>query len=180
MPLPNPEPITLTPKQRIILRQLARQGTCPQRLAQRARILLAADSGTPNEQIAQQLAVDRNTVIRWRKRWALAAEKLVSIEASEHDKGIQQQITAVLDDDPRPGTPPTFRAEQICQMIALACEDPLKSGRPISHWTPRELADELVGRNIVAQISPRHVGRFLKGIRDQTSPVPLLAQRRPG
>ena len=35
------------------------------------------------------------------------------------------------------------------------------SGRPITHWTPPELADEAKKRGIVESISPRSVGRFL-------------------
>ena len=42
----------------------------------------------------------------------------------------------------------------------MACETPEKSGRPVSHWTPRKLADEVVKRGIVPSISVRHVGRF--------------------
>src|SRR3712207_7962660 len=36
------------------------------------------------------------------------------------------------------------------------------AGRPVDAWTPRELADEAVKRQIVASISPTSVGRFLK------------------
>ncbi len=46
-------------------------------------------------------------------------------------------------------------------LFAIACEDPREFDRPISHWTSRELADELVKRNIVESISLRHVGRLL-------------------
>ena len=46
--------------------------------------------------------------------------------------------------------------------MAVACEPPEKSGRPIDHWTGRELADEVKKRQIVNDISPRSVGRFLK------------------
>ena len=79
---------------------------------------------------------------------------------------------------PRPGAPTTFSAEQWCQIIALACEPPEASERPISHWTPRELADEARKRGIVATISERHVGRFLKSGRAQTAQESLLAQCR--
>jgi hypothetical protein len=65
-----------------------------------------------------------------------------------------------VQDDPRPGTPQTFTAEQWCRIIALACEPPEKSGRPISHWTPRELAEEPIKRGIVESISVRHIARF--------------------
>ena len=67
--------------------------------------------------------------------------------------------------------------EQIVQIVAVACEPPEKSARPISHWTSRELADEVKKRQIVTAISPRTVGRFLKRGSPPASPEPLLAQR---
>jgi len=60
--------------------------------------------------------------------------------------------------------------------MALACEPPEHSERPISHWTPRELAAEAIKRGIVETISERHVGRFLKAGRSQTTSEALLAQ----
>ena len=44
----------------------------------------------------------------------------------------------------------------------MACEKPEESGRPVTHWTNREIADEVMKRGIVEQISPRHAARFLK------------------
>ena len=73
-----------------------------------------------------------------------------------------QKLVAVLSDEQRPGGPAKFSLEQIVQIVAVACEQPASSGRPISHWTPRELALEVVKRGIVQEISPRSVGRFLK------------------
>ena len=67
-----------------------------------------------------------------------------------------------LTDAPRPGRPAQLTAAQVCQVIALACEAPSTSGRPISQWTSREIAAEIVTRGIVAQISPRHAARLLK------------------
>jgi transposase len=67
-----------------------------------------------------------------------------------------------LDDLPRSGAPARITADQRCQIEALACEAPEKSGRPISHWTGREIADELMERKIVDHISPRHARRLLK------------------
>jgi putative transposase len=67
-----------------------------------------------------------------------------------------------LQDAPRPGAVPKFTMEQRAQMAALACEAPAKTGRPISQWTGREIADELKARGIVTQISPRHAARLLK------------------
>jgi putative transposase len=47
-------------------------------------------------------------------------------------------------------------------MEQLACEAPEKTGRPISQWTGREIADELMARGIVENISARHATRLLK------------------
>ena len=83
-------------------------------------------------------------------------------------------------DAPRPGCPATFGPAQIIGIVAVACEPPSKSGRPISHWTARELADEAAKRQLVKRISPRTVGRFLKRGRAAAAPKPLLVQQRPG
>ena len=64
-------------------------------------------------------------------------------------------------DAERPGSPTKFTTEQILQLFAIACEPPEKYGRPISHWTSRELAEEMAKQEIVETISPRHVGRLL-------------------
>ena len=61
----------------------------------------------------------------------------------------------------RSGTPGKFTAEQLTKVIAVACEPPELSRRPITHWTARELADEVVKRCIVEDISSRTVGRLL-------------------
>jgi hypothetical protein len=67
-----------------------------------------------------------------------------------------------LTDALRPGKPRRIGDEQICQIVALACEAPERSGRPISQWTGREFADEIMARGIVEQISERHAARLLK------------------
>jgi putative transposase len=58
------------------------------------------------------------------------------------------------------GGPPEITAEQFCQLIMLACEQPKE--RPITHWTRREIAEEVMQRGIIAQISPQHAARLLK------------------
>ena len=68
----------------------------------------------------------------------------------------------------------------VSAILAVACEPPENSGRPVTHWTPRELADEVIKRGIVASISPRQVGRFLKWGRVAAASQPLLAQCVPG
>ena len=162
---PKPESIELTSTQRSILKHICRGEKNPQQLVRRSHIILEADQGASNEQIAQSLGVNRNTVRTWRARWAAAAEKLAACEAEENQKAYRSQIVEKLSDELRGGTPATFSAEQICQIVALACQEPVKSERPITHWTSRELADEAIKRGIVSSISPRHLGRFLKSVR---------------
>ena len=139
----------------------------PQALAFRARIILAAADGQRNEPFARQLSTTVNTVRKWRGRWAAASAQLAAAEADPRD--LQQTIAGVLADAPRPGAPDTFIAEQIVQILNLACTPPGESGRPIDAWTPRELAEEAVKQQIVASISPRSVGRFLKTGRPPTA-----------
>ena len=96
------------------------------------------------------------------------------------DKILTTVIVEALTDHPRAGTPATFTAEQIVQIVAVACEDPADSGRPVSHWTPCEVAEEVRKRGIVETISPRSVGRFLKSGGFAASSGRVLAQRQAG
>ncbi|MCK8602811.1 helix-turn-helix domain-containing protein [Desulfoferrobacter suflitae] len=77
-------------------------------------------------------------------------------------KQLEQLIVDALTDEKRSGRPALFTPEQICQIVAMGCEKPEDSQRPISHWTARELADEAIKRGIVENISPRSAGRFFK------------------
>ncbi|WP_157816784.1 helix-turn-helix domain-containing protein [Nostoc flagelliforme] len=63
------------------------------------------------------------------------------------------QIISILKDEPRRGNPGKFSLEEIVQIIAVACEIPATSERPVSHWTPKELADEVVKRKIVSCVA---------------------------
>ncbi len=157
---PQPQSITVTPRQRVVLERLLRQHRCPQALARRIKIILAAAEGLRNEAIARQVACSPTTVRTWRGRWHAAEAQLVTVEADE--RALRLTVADVLADTARPGRPDTFTAEQIVQIIALACTLPAESSRPVHAWTPRELADEAIKREIVPAISARSVGRFLK------------------
>ena len=179
MPVEHAPSVTLSARQRRVLEQLARAAGTPQALALRARIVLAAAEGASNRGLAQQLAVVRNTAQKWRDRWVAAAEALAAAEVEGgdgDDRALLAVVRGVLADAPRPGGPATFTPEQLCQLMAVACEPPGDSGRPISQWTPRELADEAVRRGIVPSISARSVGQFLVsgGGRAPAAPQPVL------
>ena len=159
---PKPPVVTLVSRVQDLLEKLSRQQTAAQRLVKRSRIILNAAKGLNNTQIANCLNIDPNTVRTWRNRWLAAEEQVqTGVEAEMDDRQLLALIEAALADAPRPGTPDTFTPEQLVQIVAVACEEPQLSGREISHWTARELADEVIKRQIVETISARHVGRVL-------------------
>lgn len=160
---PKAPAIQLTERQTTLLQRISRRHSAPQRLVRRAAIILLAGDGLPNSHIARQLGLDRTRVCIWRARWLAASEHLNAAEAADQtDKQLLLTIEQILADEARPGAPAKFAPEEIVQIVALSCEPPADSGRPISHWSERELADEAQKRGIVKRISARSVGRFLK------------------
>lgn len=172
--------VVITERQQQILQSIVFSRSASQGLAHRAEIILLAFDGLENRDIAQRLHCERHGIGTWRRRWQKAFDKLVVIECTETPAALRHAIAEVLRDLPRGGCHGKFTAEQIAQILALACEPPEQSGRPVSHWTPRELTDEVIKRGIVASISVRHVGRFLKDGRTPTASQSLLAQSRAG
>lgn len=144
--------VNLSEREKEELEQITRRHRSEQQQAQRARIVLAAEQGRSNAQMGRELALNVDTVRLWRDRWVgLQGIDLETFSVAER-----------LQDAPRPGAPPKFMEEHRCQMAAFACEAPMKAGRPISQWTGREMAEELMKRGIVEQISPRHASYLLK------------------
>jgi putative transposase len=160
MPHPSAIPLKVSSVQQEELQHLVRCSTSQERLVRRGKIILAAAAGASNTKITQDLHVDHETVRLWRERWGAAQSRLEAIEAAGKPKLLKQAIEALLADEQRPGAPATFTLEHFMQIMALACEKPEAADRPVSAWTPRELADEAVKRGIVTQISPRTVERF--------------------
>jgi putative transposase len=172
--------VIITERQQQMLQTMAFSRCCPQGLAHRAEIILLAFEGLNNEEIAQKLHCERHGVGIWRKRWQEAFDRLTLVECAEKPPALREAISETLGDLRRAGCGGKFTAEQIAQILAVACEPPDKSGRPVTHWTPRELADEVIQRGIVPSISVRHVGRFLKDGGASAAPQSLLAQRPSG
>ena len=154
--------VVITERQQEILRRWVGSRSCPRGLALRAEIVLLAFDRLRNGPIADHLGCERHGVGIWRRRWADAFDTLVRIECLEGPAAPETAIEDVLSDNPRSGCPSTLAPDQIARIIAVAREPPEDSGRPVTHWTPTELAEEVVAREIVPSISVRHVGRFLK------------------
>ena len=152
MPGPRPRAIELSQNMHQALEKLVARHTTGQQKAQRARIILKAAEGKNHAEIAKELKVSVDMATMWRERW-LALEGIGLEDLSVEER---------LEDLPRPGAPSGLSADQLCQIEQLACEAPEQAGRPISQWTGREIADELVKRGIVQSISSRHAARLLK------------------
>lgn len=148
LPKSAPKTLKLDESERQQLQQLVNRHSTPQQLALRASIILLADEGHNHREIARALNISRDMARVWRERWLVLSGKEVA-------------IVERLQDAERSGAPATFSLEQVVQLFAIACQKPEVYERPISHWTARELAMEMVKQGIVESISPRHVGRLL-------------------
>ena len=145
------------------LHAIVRKHTSPHQLVVRARIILLASEGVTVHETVRRLSIARTTVQIWRRRWA---------EASQED------VHERLSDRPRSGAPATYTPEQVCAIVAIACERPEDSERPITHWTRREIADEAVKRGIVESISQRAIGHFFKRCQPATASHTRLADAK--
>lgn len=165
MPGPDLPVLEVSGEERLSLEALVRRHSAGQQLVLRGQVILAAADGVNQSTIAARLGTTINTVRYWRRRW-VGLRQVALTELSVEER---------LADAPRPGTPARITADQVCRIVALACEAPAGSDRPISQWTGREVAEEVVRRGIVEQISARHAARILKIGRPQAPSHPLLA-----
>ena len=149
---PKPPMVELRAAERQGMEALVRAHRTPHQVALRARIVQAAAGGLNTTQIARQRGIVADTVRLWRtRRLGLHGVSLEDLRR-----------TARLTDAPKPGAPARITSEHVCQVIALACDAPEQAGRPISQWSSREIADEIITRGIIDQISLRHAARLLK------------------
>lgn len=167
MPIPTAPPITILKEVYPILERIIKSGKSEKRLVERASFIMRMGEGIPNTRIAKEFEVQNNTVKKWRARWLESEECLQNIVVAEQgekqkNKDLKEQVRRVLSDKERPGTPMKYTAEQYCQVLQVALESPLESGRPINDWSSWELAEEVNQRGICERISATQVGRFLK------------------
>ncbi len=141
--------VLLSEADRLALEKLLRRASTPQQIALRAKIILRSAAGEGYGEISRGLSISLEMSRLWRRRW---------LELSDCGLSVDER----LKDAPRPGGPAKFSLEQLTQLYALACDPPEKYGLPISHWSARELATEMIKQGIVESISERHVGRLLK------------------
>ncbi len=172
--------VVMTERQDEILRAMIASRTAPVRLIERAQIIRLAFEKKLNQEISNIVPLNPQQVGLWRKRWKAQFERLVAIECNEGPGPLKKAIEEVLADAPRAGRKARITADQQAQIVAIACESPEDSQRPISSWTHREIADEAMERKIVKSISPRTVGSFLKQRPSSSASREVLAQSETG
>jgi transposase len=153
--------VRVSEKQWAVLQEFSRSRTVAKGIVQRALIWVRGVQGLLNDQIAVEVGLNRQQVGVWRQRWRDAWDSLCVWECTEPHR-LREAILEVLADAPRSGSPGKVTAEQVAQILAVACESPKLSGRPITRWTHRELRDEVIKRKIVASLSVAQVGRYLQ------------------
>lgn len=174
-----PRRISLSRRQRKILERFAAGRKCPQGLFKRVKIILCWAEGRNISQTAQELEVDFNTVVLWRRRWWEFTTRFPEqSQAQCEHKMLRDKICEALSDAPRSGAPVKFSAEEVCQIIALACKSPEELGVPVSHWSAADLRRQILKEGIVQEISVRTVGRFLKRGGPEAPSKPVLAKWR--
>ena len=118
--MPRPAtPIILDDQQRSDLTALARSRTLPHQLVRRAQIVLACADGEPGAAVARRLDVNKNTVVKWRKRYA--------------EFGIEG-----LHDELRPGRPRSHGDDRVAEVINTALQTRPAGG---AQWSVRAMEE---------------------------------------
>src|SRR5438093_7350706 len=114
------------------LETLVRSGQTPQRVALRARMVLGAAAGRPNNGLAHALGISRPTLLRWRARYREAG------------------VAGLLKDAPRPGRRKRIRPEKVEAIVNATLRT---TPREATHWSVRSLAQ-------AQRVSPATVHRI--------------------
>ena len=128
--------ISLSAKEKQLLKSIVTKGTHPARVFNRAQILLKADNDLKDEDIGVHLECTSQHIGRIRKRYCT-----VGLERALYDAH-------------RSGKPRTFQKEDETRIVAIACT---KAPEGRSHWTGKLLAEESVKRGIVKKISKQKI-----------------------
>ena len=174
MPNPTNPRIELSELEKSLLVKISRAHTSSIREVERSSMILTMSEGLGNKPAAAKTGFSIYQFRLRRARWLSFSAKFARLVSETDPKKLSYEmekcIRLCLTDLPRPGSPCTFTSEQYCRIIAISLESPELSNRPISEWTPREIADESIKRGIVPSISKSQVRSFLKGKRPKTAP----------
>ena len=152
-----------------IVRLHGRESTSKSELRRMDIVLSMLSNPVHFSGLADELGHDREMVSCWCRRALMAnAPWPEMVENALNEPGHagtnlrkERLVREIFADKPRSGAPCTYSVEQYTQLVALALKPPSEYARPITHWTARELADEIRIQGIAPGISPRQVQRFL-------------------
>ena len=133
--------VELSESERTQLKELVRGGTVSARKLKRALILLNADEGLTDMEIAVALKIGLSTVGRVRTRY------------------VKEGLKSALSERARPGQRRKLNGKQEAHLVAIACSEP-PAGH--THWTLRLLADKVVQLGFAEDISLETVRQNLK------------------
>jgi hypothetical protein len=156
--------VELTELMHRILQQIVSSRSIGTAIITRAKIIQMAFLKHDNQMIGERLGCCRETVGLWRRRWRDSYPALLRLQFEEPEAAFRRAIIDCLSDAHRCGSHGTFSSEQIVGLIAIACERPEQSDRPVTTWTGKELADEAKKRGLVESISASHVNRILREV----------------
>jgi len=132
--------VTLDTSERVQLVSMVLGGKAAVRKLKRAQILLAADAGSTDEEIARNVSAGTSTVYRVKQRF------------------VEDGLERALNEAPRPGAERKFDATDESLLIAVTCSKP-PGGR--ARWTLQLLADEMVRLTAHESVSIETIRRRL-------------------
>ncbi len=161
-------PLTVNSQVGSILEKECRKDKISVSFKKRLLIIRDGIEGRSKYSTSKELGVSYRMINLWRNRWSVSILKKehgienVNTSTPIKDHEILDMIKEVLTDRPRSGTPKriTMATEEL--IVALACDKPTNHGVEMSRWTWEMLAHVAKAKDIVDQISPRHVGNILK------------------
>ena len=133
--------VELSESERSLCKEVARRGKSSARRVKRALVLLKADEGLPDHEVASALLISRATVGRVRRRF------------------VKEGLQSALNERPRPGQKRKLDGRQEAHLVAIACSD---APQGHTHWTLQLLADKVVAMGFSESICLETVRQILK------------------
>ena len=157
--------ITLDATERKLLQKIHNKRSIPEFMKQRLQVVLAADLGKQNKQIAAEIGLEVHATGKWRNRWATQYQNWSQADATLRPTMNKRLVLQWLRDAKGRGRKDRITPEQRVKIAALSLEPPEQSGLPVTHWTHEFLADAAVRRGIVDAVSASTVRLILKKTR---------------
>ncbi|AYA42149.1 helix-turn-helix domain-containing protein [Xenorhabdus nematophila] len=140
--------VNLNAQQKRALEHIVKSRTSRSDHRQRAQLTLLFASGLSDSRAAKEVGLGSKQVGRGRKRWLDNQDRLNAIESTKGMKpgDLLKALEELFSDLYRSGCKPKFSAEQIAQILTVACEAPQTSQQSRSHWTISSLRQEVINR----------------------------------